>query len=85
MPFHGPGPPVAGCHVTSVDINPAFVQAAHECARALNLTTLDTRVGDMQELSAFADESFDAVVCCSVLEHLTAQDQEVPLREAARV
>ncbi len=75
----------AGCHVTSVDINPAFVQAAHECARALNLTTLDTRVGDMRDLSAFADESFDAVVCCSVLEHLTAQDQEVALREAARV
>jgi len=75
----------AGCHITSVDINPAFVQAAHECARALNLTTLDTRVGDMRDLSAFAEESFDAVVCCSVLEHLTAHDQEVALREVARV
>jgi SAM-dependent methyltransferase len=39
----------------------------------------------MRDLSAFADESFDAVVCCSVLEHLTAQDQEVALREVARV
>jgi 2-polyprenyl-3-methyl-5-hydroxy-6-metoxy-1,4-benzoquinol methylase len=75
----------AGCHVTSVDINPVFVQAAHECARALNLTTLDTRVGDMRDLSAFAEDSFDAVVCCSVLEHLTAHDQEVALRETARV
>lgn len=76
---------LAGCHVTSVDINPAFVRAAYECAGAMGLTTLDTRVGDMRDLSEFADGSFDAIVCCSVLEHLTAPDQEIALREAARV
>lgn len=75
----------AGCHVTSVDINPTFVEAAQECGQALNLTTLDTRVGDMRDLSSFPEESFDAVISCSVLEHLTARDQEIALRETARV
>src|SRR5204862_1464608 len=31
------------------------------------------------------DESFDTVVCCSVLEHLTAEDQQTAVREMARV
>jgi SAM-dependent methyltransferase len=76
---------LAGCHVTSVDLNPEFVRAAQECARELDLAFLDTRVGDMCHLSQFPDESFDRVVSCSVLEHLTAQDQELALREMARV
>lgn len=76
---------LAGCRVTALDINPAFVQAAHECVRALSIRSLDARVGDMRDLSEYADESFDVVVSCSVLEHLTAQDQETALREVARV
>ena len=76
---------LAGCHVTSLDINPNFVRAAQQCARALNLAALDARVGDMRNLSPFSGETFDAVICCSVLEHLTARDQETALREAARV
>jgi 2-polyprenyl-3-methyl-5-hydroxy-6-metoxy-1,4-benzoquinol methylase len=76
---------LAGCRVTSIDINPAFVQAAQECARALDLTSLEPRLGDMRDLSAFSDEHFDVVISCSVLEHLTAHDQEVALREVARV
>ncbi len=76
---------IAGCRVTSIDINPAFVQAAKECARSLDLDLLDARVGDMRDLSALPDGYFDVVMACSVLEHLTAQDQEVALREMARV
>jgi len=39
----------------------------------------------MRDLSALPAESFDVVVCCSVLEHLTAADQEIAVREMARV
>jgi SAM-dependent methyltransferase len=76
---------LAGCRVTSIDINPAIVEAAAESARVLNVSSLDARVGDMRDLSSLASESFDAVVSCSVLEHLTASDQEIALREIARV
>lgn len=76
---------IAGCRVTSVDINPVFVHAAQECARGLGLNSLDAQVGDMCDLSAFSGGQFDVVMCCSVLEHLTAQDQTTALREVARV
>jgi SAM-dependent methyltransferase len=76
---------LAGCQVTTVDINPVFVHAARECAEALGLSTLEARVGDMRDLSELPAESFDVVVCCSVLEHLTAADQEIAVREMARV
>ena len=76
---------LAGCRVTSLDINPAFVQASQEAARSLRIAGLDARVGDMRDLSQFADGSFDAVISCSVLEHLTEQDQETALLEVGRV
>ena len=76
---------VAGSSVKSVDLNSDFVQAAQDCARSLKLSSLEPAVGDMRDLSRFRDETFDAVVCCSVLEHLTASDQELALREMARV
>src|ERR1039458_4399730 len=75
---------IAGCRVTSLDINPVFVQAAKECARGLDLDLLDARVGDMRDLSVFPDDHFDIVMSSSVLEHLTANDQETALREMAR-
>ena len=76
---------IAGCRVTSVDVNPEIVEAAKACACGFSLTSLDPRVGDMRDLSAFSDGEFDVVVSCSVLEHLTGEDQKVALREAARV
>ena len=76
---------IAGCQVTTIDINPVFVNAAQEAARILRLTSLDARVGDMRDLSAFAPDSFDCVMSCSVLEHLTSDDQRTALREMARV
>lgn len=76
---------LAGSSVTSVDINPEFVRTAQECARTMRLASLDAVVGDMRDLSAFSSESVDAVVSCSVLEHLTAADQQIALGEMARV
>jgi SAM-dependent methyltransferase len=76
---------LAGCRVTTLDINPEFIQAAQECSRTLQIASLDARVGDMRDLSAFSEDSFDVVVSCSVLEHLSANDQEIALREMARV
>ena len=76
---------IAGCRVTTIDINPEFVRAAAECARALKLESLAAHTGDMRDLSRFTDANFDVVVCCSVLEHLTARDQERAMEETARV
>lgn len=76
---------IAGCDVITLDVNVEFVAAARECARELRLASLDASVGDMRDLSAFSNDSFDVVVSCSVLEHLTGHDQEIALRETARV
>ena len=76
---------IAGCQVTSVDINPEFVEAANECARALELPLLTARLGDMRDLSQLPAESFDIVISCSVLEHLTDCDQATALQQMARV
>jgi SAM-dependent methyltransferase len=45
---------------------------------------LDLRLGDASRLD-FADRSFDAVVCCEVLEHLPYGVYEAALAELARV
>ena len=76
---------LAGCHVTTIDINPEFIRAAKDCARALNLVHFAAHAGDMRDLSQLASEEFDVVICCSVLEHLTAADQELALQQMARV
>lgn len=76
---------IAGCRVITLDINPEFVAAARECARELQIDSLDARAGDMRDLSAFPNDSFDVIVSCSVLEHLSGNDQETALREMARV
>jgi SAM-dependent methyltransferase len=75
----------AGCRVTSLDINPEAVRNAEEFARRCRLDTFEARVGDMRDLAKLPAEGFDAIISCSVLEHLTAQDQETALCEMARV
>ncbi|HLG95901.1 MAG TPA: methyltransferase domain-containing protein [Bryobacteraceae bacterium] len=76
---------LAGCQVTSIDINPEFVKSGRECGEMLQLNWFQPKLGDMRDLSAFEDNSFDVVVSCSVLEHLIAEDQILALRQAARV
>ena len=76
---------LAGSAVSSVDLNPEIVRAAQECAQTFGLSGFAPAVGDMRDLSRFPDSSFDVVISCSVLEHLTAEDQELALRETARV
>jgi SAM-dependent methyltransferase len=76
---------IAGCTVTSIDINPEFVDHAQDVARILQLRSLEARVGDMRDLSGLPSDSFDCVMSCSVLEHLTGEDQQTALREMARV
>lgn len=76
---------IAGCQVTSIDINPEFVERAEDVAHLLGLSSLEPRAGDMRDLSGLASDSFDCVMSCSVLEHLTGEDQQTALREMARV
>ena len=67
-----------GYHVTSIDASPLFV----EHLRARLPATSMVEVGDLHELR-FADDSFDAVACGEVLEHL--DDDDAAVREFARV
>ncbi len=87
----GPATPIsllaalAGCHVTSIDINAEAVESGRECTRSWNLHSFEPMVGDMRDLSPLYGQQFDVIMSCSVLEHLTANDQETALGEIARV
>jgi SAM-dependent methyltransferase len=68
----------AATAVTGVDVDARTV----EHARA-NYAGVDFRVASATDLSAFPDDSFDAVVAFEVIEHVAEQEQV--LAEAARV
>jgi 2-polyprenyl-6-hydroxyphenyl methylase/3-demethylubiquinone-9 3-methyltransferase len=70
-----------GCQVTGIDISPRSIEVAKAHA-ALSGLTVDYRVGSGTELD-FEANSFDAVSCCDVLEHI--QDWKQVLAEASRV
>jgi SAM-dependent methyltransferase len=76
---------LAGNDVLSIDVNPQIVEAGRRCASAFQLNTYRAEVGDMRDLSRIAPGSVDRIVCCSVLEHLTADDQRCAISEMARV
>jgi 2-polyprenyl-6-hydroxyphenyl methylase/3-demethylubiquinone-9 3-methyltransferase len=70
-----------GCRVTGVDPSRGSLEVARAHARA---SDLDIRyVQGVAEALPAADDTFDAVVCCDVLEHVT--DLGATIREAARV
>jgi len=64
------------CYVNGIDIVPELV------AKAVKRGIFAT-VGVAEDLQEFEDESFDAVICAEVLEHL--YDPEPAIREAHRV
>lgn len=76
---------LAGNNVLSIDINPVIVAAGNEAAGLLGIPDFRAVQGDMRDLSSIPAQSMDIVLCCSVLEHLTAEDQQRSLREIARV
>lgn len=69
-----------GARAVGVDPTEAMLEAARSVSppsieyRGMSATALD-----------FPDESFDLVTCITVLQHLTPEEQEVAIREIARV
>jgi SAM-dependent methyltransferase len=76
---------LAGNQVQSIDLNPRIVDAGRSCAAAFQLQNYRAEPGDMRDLSSIAPNSVTRIVCCSVIEHLTAADQTMALTEMARV
>lgn len=72
----------AGAHVTGVDLAPALIETAKERAQAQGLD-IDYRVGDCENLSEFADGTFDVVA--STVGIMFAPDHEASANELARV
>ena len=70
-----------GCQVTGIDISPKSIAIAQAHAVTSRLS-IDYRVGSVTSLH-FTDDSFEAVSCCDVLEHI--RDWEQVIAEAARV
>lgn len=59
-----------GARITSVDVSADSLEEARARARAVGLTNVEFRQGDIFALP-FAPESFDHVFVCFVLEHLS--------------
>lgn len=57
------------CRFTSIDISPASVEQARRKAEEIGLKNVTFQAGNIFELP-FADDSFDHVFLCFVLEHL---------------
>ena len=57
-----------GCQMTGIDISPESIAVAQAHAAQSGLS-IDYRVGSGTSL-AFDQESFEAVSCCDVLEHI---------------
>lgn len=71
----------AGFEVTGVDPAPETIETARSHASTSKLN-IDYRIGSGEQLP-FADESFDHVACCDVLEHVDDVDRVIG--EIARV
>jgi 2-polyprenyl-6-hydroxyphenyl methylase/3-demethylubiquinone-9 3-methyltransferase len=73
-----------GCHVVALDVNPDMLEAARAAARARGVAErVEVRRGSAEDLSAFAPESFDLVLCMELFDHLP--DLRAALGEARRV
>jgi 2-polyprenyl-3-methyl-5-hydroxy-6-metoxy-1,4-benzoquinol methylase len=75
----------SGYQITAGDIVAANVQVIGEKEQRLHLLE-DVYVGDVCNLTRFADESFDATLCLGAYYHLPdAKDRRKALRECRRV
>lgn len=73
-----------GCQVTGIDLNPDMLEIARETARELGLEQrFEIRQGNAENLSEFADASFDVVCCMELFDHLP--DLRKALGEMRRV
>jgi ubiquinone/menaquinone biosynthesis C-methylase UbiE len=64
-----------GCHVTGIDITPAFCEAAEALSRWVNLADrVAFQVGDATALP-FADDSFDAAMTIHVAMNIARKDR----------
>jgi 2-polyprenyl-6-hydroxyphenyl methylase/3-demethylubiquinone-9 3-methyltransferase len=70
-----------GCQVTGIDISPQSIEIARKHAASTDLS-IEYHVGNATQLP-FEPESFDAVSCCDVLEHI--HDWKQVIAEAGRV
>ncbi len=70
-----------GCSVNGLDLSFASVKTASQHARSAQLSP-NYLAGSAAALP-FSESSFDLVLCCDVLEHLT--DLQIAIAEAARV
>ncbi|HSL44570.1 MAG TPA: bifunctional 2-polyprenyl-6-hydroxyphenol methylase/3-demethylubiquinol 3-O-methyltransferase UbiG [Anaerolineales bacterium] len=70
-----------GCQVTGIDISPRSIAIAQKHA-SMSRLSIDYRVGSGTSLD-FAENSFEVVSCCDVLEHI--HDWKQVIAEARRV
>lgn len=60
-----------GCQVIGLDVNPEMLEAARETARVQGMESrFEARLGEAEDLSAFAAEEFDVVLCMELFDHL---------------
>ncbi len=73
-----------GCQVTGVDLNPDMLEIAGDTVRGLGLEDrFAVGPGNAEDLSEFADDSFDVVCCMELFDHLP--DLHKALAEMRRV
>ena len=73
---------IIGCDITAIDINELSIKEAKERAEKLNLTNIDFKLDDAENLSFKAD-SFDVVFCGNVTS--IVNDRDKVLSEYKRV
>lgn len=75
-----------GCMVTSTDLTPKHVELIRATIAQEGLTNIVAEPADATDLSSYADESFDAVLCLGPMYHLKDRAAQLNcLRECTRV
>ena len=68
-----------------IDINPMAVQKGNEWLRQEGISNVKLEVGRVQELSKFADKSFDVVFTDAVLIYISPSEIEEAVKEILRI